>query len=627
MKKITLLLVCFTFCLFNGFAQYSCGSAVTLTNGFSQNNITSPGNGGAADWNQNPIGTTISPNYWDDDVYLFQYTAGAVDETITMTIFSRSSWNGIGIFSACDGTTFSGQLAAQGFTGANTTKTVSTNVASGATVYIAVGQWGTPNNLDFDVVSFNATPILGIPNCNAVLTSPANNTMTAPLNGLLSWNAATGNPSGYKLSLGTTPSGTNILNAVNVGNVLSFSAGALLPETTYYLNIVATNSNGNASGCTEFSFTTCASVTNFFENFDTPATIIGNLPSCWSRAGNGQTNVIMLSNVPPNAAAYRLYMFGNATWTTPLQSFAIMPSVSNLQANTHRLKFKAYTASGTNRILQIGYFTDLSDINSFQMLQTILLPGTTIANSQEFSITPSAIPAGVTNLVFRNNAPLGPTAVYIDYVAWEPSPSCPDIMLVQTQVFNSTSATVAWQPGGSETTWEYAIGLASLTNPAALTPVAVVTSPMVTLTGITPNTAYKIWIRSSCAAGIMGNWPQNPLTFTTTCAPVTSFTENFDSYTLIGSNNPMPLCWSRFGSTGNTSIATGSAAAFSPPNRLLMNANSSLPGMSYAVLPPVSNLQVQTHRLKFKAYSSLEINALEIGYFAQNANANSFVIL
>jgi hypothetical protein len=200
-------------------------------------------------------------------------------------------------------------------------------------------------------------------------------------------------------------------------------------------------------------------------------------------------------------------------------------------------------------------------------------------------------------------------------------------MLVQTQVFNSTSATVAWQPGGSETTWEYAIGLASLTNPAALTPVAVATSPMVTLTGLTPNTAYKIWIRSSCAAGIMGNWPQNPLTFTTTCAPVTTFTENFDSYTSIGSNNPMPLCWSRFGSTGNTSIATGSAAAFSPPNRLLMNANSSLPGMSYAVLPPVSNLQVQTHRLKFKAYSSLEINALEIGYFAQNANANSFVIL
>jgi hypothetical protein len=200
-------------------------------------------------------------------------------------------------------------------------------------------------------------------------------------------------------------------------------------------------------------------------------------------------------------------------------------------------------------------------------------------------------------------------------------------MLVQTQVFNSTSATVAWQPGGSETTWEYAIGLASLTNPAALTPVAVVTSPMVTLTVITPNTAYKIWIRSSCAAGIMGNWPQNPLTFTTTCAPVTSFTENFDSYTLIGSNNPMPLCWSRFGSTGNTSIATGSAAAFSPPNHLLINPNSPLVGMSYAVMPPVSNLQAQTHRLKFKAYSSSAVNALEIGYFAQNNDANSFVIL
>lgn len=256
MKKITLLSLFFMLCHIGTYAQFGCDQAIVIADGFSQNAITTPGNGGIEDWSTQPVGTTINAAYWDDDVYLFQYTAGATDEFISMTTFSRSSWNGIGIFTTCTGNSFSGQLSAVGTTGANTTKTVTATVGAGQTVYIATGQWGTPNNLDFDVVSFSAEPIVLPPNCDAALTTPANESTTALVTGILAWSAATGNPTGYKLKVGTTSGGNEVGDFV-LGNVTTFNIpGILEGDTQYFVTITPTNANGDATGCTEYSFTT-----------------------------------------------------------------------------------------------------------------------------------------------------------------------------------------------------------------------------------------------------------------------------------------------------------------------------------------------------------------------------------
>ncbi|MBL4593186.1 MAG: hypothetical protein JKX68_05135, partial [Flavobacteriales bacterium] len=160
MKKITFLMAFLTLLSWQANAQFGCGTGIPVTNGYTQSGITTPGTGGAEDWNINPTGTSINASYWDDDVYLFEYTAGATAENISMTIFSRNSWFGIGIFDDCIGTTFSTELDAVGSTTGNVSSTVSTITAAGNTVYIAVGQWGTPNDLDFDVTDFTVVQIL-----------------------------------------------------------------------------------------------------------------------------------------------------------------------------------------------------------------------------------------------------------------------------------------------------------------------------------------------------------------------------------------------------------------------------------------------------------------------------------
>ena len=97
------------------------------------------------------------------------------------------------------------------------------------------------------------------PSCDSVLTDPANGAVDTGINGNISWSTASGIPTGYFLTVGTTPGGNDILNNVDVGNVTSYALGQLQYSTTYYATITAYNANGTTTDtCTEQSFTTMA---------------------------------------------------------------------------------------------------------------------------------------------------------------------------------------------------------------------------------------------------------------------------------------------------------------------------------------------------------------------------------
>jgi len=258
MKKITLL---FTFLAviftYKSYAQFGCASAVVLTNGYTSSNITTPGTGGIEDWNSpNPTNSCASSaSYWDDDVYLYTYTAGGTTEEISMTIFTRNSWNGIAVFTTCSGTLLDDCIDSDASSSSSVSHTVNTTLTAGQTVYIGIGQWGSPNDLDFDVTDFTVTPIVSAPNCTT-LSNPSDGATDASVSGDIIWNTATGGPTGYKLIVGTTPGGTDVVNNLDVGSVTTYNVGVLAGGTVYYVTIVPYNANGDATGCSEESFTT-----------------------------------------------------------------------------------------------------------------------------------------------------------------------------------------------------------------------------------------------------------------------------------------------------------------------------------------------------------------------------------
>lgn len=105
------------------------------------------------------------------------------------------------------------------------------------------------------VVTLHGLTVAAAPSCPSVTALPDNqtNSSIAPT---FTWNFSQ-NAAGYRISLGTTPGGTDILNNVDLGNVNSYTlASALNYNTQYYYTITAYNTAGTSINCVTRTFTT-----------------------------------------------------------------------------------------------------------------------------------------------------------------------------------------------------------------------------------------------------------------------------------------------------------------------------------------------------------------------------------
>jgi len=101
----------------------------------------------------------------------------------------------------------------------------------------------------------------GLPPCTT-LSSPLNGATNVPVTSSLTWDASTG-ATGYKLTVGSTPGGTDILNNFDAGNVTTYDPSGNFPaNTTIYVTITPYNATGDATGCAEESFTTGTCIPN-----------------------------------------------------------------------------------------------------------------------------------------------------------------------------------------------------------------------------------------------------------------------------------------------------------------------------------------------------------------------------
>ena len=147
---------------------------------------------------------------------------------------------------------------------ANVTFTIpSGDVPSGSDLQFRFkGAW-TTGDYYFYLDNISITQVTSSPpNCDAMLTNPVVDATNASITGNLSWSAATGVATGYNLTVGTSAGGSDVFPTTNVGNVTGYNVGALTASTTYYVSIVPFNLNGDATGCTEYSFTTYTAPVN-----------------------------------------------------------------------------------------------------------------------------------------------------------------------------------------------------------------------------------------------------------------------------------------------------------------------------------------------------------------------------
>ena len=136
-------------------------------------------------------------------------------------------------------------------TNSNTTKYSNTTTTFGTT--LGSSDYRRP------LIGFNVIlpPATVVPGCSTV-SAPANAATGVSVSPTITWGAVA-NTHSYNINMGTTPGGTNVLNAYNAGLSTSYAIPSSLNyNTTYYVKVIPSNNIGSATGCTESTFTTLA---------------------------------------------------------------------------------------------------------------------------------------------------------------------------------------------------------------------------------------------------------------------------------------------------------------------------------------------------------------------------------
>jgi hypothetical protein len=204
-------------------------------------------------------------------------------------------------------------------------------------------------------------------------------------------------------------------------------------------------------------------------------------------------------------------------------------------------------------------------------------------------------------------------------------PSCLPPTNATANNITENAAQIQWSASLSTPTigYEYYYSTSS-SVPSATTNASGSTAASVTtanINGLAPNTTYYLWVRAICSSSDTSIW-NGGVSFKTLCTPITSYFENFDSYS---TGNILPDCWNYLNpASGSMTISSTTPAS---GTRNIYQYVGSAANAVYAVLPPFSNVNAGTHQLRFKArISSTNANAaLNVGYLTDPTNASTWV--
>ena len=119
-----------------------------------------------------------------------------------------------------------------------------------------------------------------------------------------------------------------------------------------------------------------------------------------------------------------------------------------------------------------------------------------------------------------------------------------------------STADISWSAGGTETAYEYVYQAAGIGEPTGAGTQLTTTS--VSLSGLSSNTDYEVYVRSACDDGSFSTW-SGPLNFTTTCESYTvPYVEGFE--TGFSDGSPVGGCLTQEDASGTTVWTANSTA-------------------------------------------------------------------
>ena len=150
-------------------------------------------------------------------------------------------------------------------------------------------------------------------------------------------------------------------------------------------------------------------------------------------------------------------------------------------------------------------------------------------------------------------------ALSIDDISIVETPTCPVPSSLAASGETTTTVDLAWTAGGTEALWDIELVDVTASGSATGTPTTedVTTNPY-TLSGLTPENEYQIYLRADCGAGDTSDWV-GPVTFRTDCDLVTTFpwSEDFDEGDYVADNSFLPYCFTSIDNNSDGDLFRG----------------------------------------------------------------------
>jgi hypothetical protein len=409
-------------------------------------------------------------------------------------------------------------------------------------------------SLYLDDISVKVTPSCFVPAAPVAVAS-------TPTSMNISWSApSTPATSGYEYYYSTsTTAPTAATTGTTVATGTTASVSSLSPNTTYNVWVrtlcSATDKSEWAGPVT--ATTPCVAVNAPL----TEAFTTGAMPSCWTTTSSNPTVATGIWKFTGmiNGSTGPLHPEGTFAWVdgsdpSDISDVTLLSPMMNLTTITNpQLVFEYYSNnSGTydNNVLSVDVFNGttwanvFSDNTSSEEWRTIEIPLTAFAGNTiqvRFVVDKSIAEEG--NAYYNDIA--------IDNVKVRQAPTCLLPSAVQASATSATSAAISWTPSASTPAggYEYYHSTTDTAPTAAATGTVVLTGTTATISSLTANTTYYVWVRALCSATDRSEWTAIAVSFTTPCVPVNApFLEEF-------STGVKPSCWTT--TSSNPTVATG----------------------------------------------------------------------
>lgn len=437
-----------------------------------------------------------------------------------------------------------------------------------------------------------STPPVCVEDVNVVPNEGCGNFAT-----VFTWPAVDG-ADGYKVYIGTSPNGQNlVVDGVDVGPNLTYSFVGN-PGTTYYYTIKSYNAFGLAVNCFEDTFSTyddgcyCVSVPTSNDNAGVTNVQINDTNTAVTDVTyadfteNGAIEITQGVNTIMSVTLETGYSYATNVWIDLNDNYTFEPSELFFQG-----------------------LDNVSNIVPTVVNTSFMTPLTAALGEHRMRIVTTDAYQTIPNPCY--NGSYGVTMDFLVEVV--PAPACLPPSASTVTGITANGATLNWVSTASLFNVEVVYAGESQGSGEVVTGVTGLTLPV---SNLDAQTDYSYYIQTDCGSGSLSPWT-GPFNFRTACEAFGEFTEDFTTEQSI----PAPECWYTIKSTTDQ---YANIIIYSYNDYVQLYNSGDVNAALYLITPSLTDLPLNTHRVKFKTFSYSTGVSLVVGTMSDPSNASTF---